>query len=315
MIKVLRDDRSTPVRRAPIAALAMVTLIPLAGCGAARSATTESSKSTVTATATPTAEHGNQAFRDLEKQRDARLGVWALDTGTGRTVTWRANERFPYASTFKALAAGAVLRQDSIKKLDRVVRYTTKDLVANSPVTKEHVATGMTVRELCDAAIRFSDNTAGNMLFRELGGPRGLRAALERIGDHTTHVDRIETALNTAIPGDVRDTSTPRALGTDLRKFALGHVLPKAKQALLVDWLRRNTTGDAVIRAGVPAGWTVGDKTGSAAYGTRNDIAIAWPPNRAPIVFAITSTHTAEDAQSDDALVEAATRIVVARLT
>jgi beta-lactamase class A len=173
----------------------------------------------------------------------------------------------------------------------------------------------MTVRALCDAAIRYSDNTAGNLLFRQLGGPSGLSAGLKRIGDDTTHADRIEPDLNAAVPGDVRDTSTPQALSADLRKFAVGNALPKADRALLNDWLQRNTTGAALIRAGVPAGGKVGDKTGAGDYGTRNDIAVVRAPHRAPIVLAILSSRTAQNATYDNALIAEATKAVMSALT
>ncbi|WP_406567632.1 class A beta-lactamase [Actinoallomurus spadix] len=299
--------------RAPFAALAALALVPLSACGAAGDATTASAKAT--ATTVPAAQRNDQAFQALEKRYDARLGVWALDTGTGKVVAWRADERFAYASTSKVPIVGTVLRQDSIKRLDHVVKYTTADLVTYSPVTEKHVATGMTIRELCDAALRFSDNTAANLLFREIGGPSGLGAALRRIGDRTSHVDRVEPDLNSAVPGDIRDTSTPRQFGTDLRAYTLGHVLPTPKRDLLIDWMRRNTTGDKVIRAGVPDGWTVGDKTGTGSYGTRNDIAVAWPPHRAPIVIAVLTTHAAKEAATSDDLVRDAAKAVVDRLT
>ncbi|GAB3985020.1 class A beta-lactamase [Actinoallomurus acanthiterrae] len=302
-----QEDRSIR-RRAGVAAFAVLTLVPLTACGTAGHATTASAK--VSATATPAAERTDQAFQALEKQHDARLGVWALDTGTGRVVSWRAGERFAYASTHKVLSSGSVLRQDSMKRLNTVVKYTSKDLVNYSPITEKNVDKGMTVRALCDAALRYSDNTAANLLFRELGGPSALQAALRRIGDVTTHVDRNEPTLNTAIPGDVRDTTTPWQMGLDLRKYVLSPLLPAPKRAMLIDWMRRNTTGGALIRAGFPSDWTVGDKTGSGDYGTRNDVAVAWPPHRAPIVITVYTTRSTKDAKTDDSLVAAAAKVV-----
>ncbi|WP_433182173.1 class A beta-lactamase [Actinoallomurus sp. CA-150999] len=312
MTNARQEDRSIR-RRTGVAALAVLALVPLTACGTAGHATTASAK--VSATATPAAERTDQAFQSLEKQHDARLGVWALDTGTGRVVSWRAGERFAYASTHKVLSSSNVLRQDSMKRLNTVVKYTSKDLVDYSPITEKNVDKGMTVRALCDAALRYSDNTAANLLFRELGGPSALQAALRRIGDVTTHVDRTEPTLNTAIPGDVRDTTTPQQMGLDLQKYTLGHLLPKPKRAMLIDWMRRNTTGGALIRAGVPSDWTIGDKTGSGDYGTRNDIAVAWPPHRAPIVITVFTTRSAKDAKTDDALVAAAAKVVAGRLS
>jgi len=250
----------------------------------------------------------HQTFVQLEKKFDARLGVYAIDTSTGRTVAYRPDERFAFASTYKALAAGAVLQQNSIDELNKVITYTKEDLVTYSPITEKYVDTGMTLREICDAAIRYSDNTAGNLLFKKLGGPDGFEKALRQIGDSVTKSDRFETDLNEAIPGDIRDTSTPRALATSLKAFTVGDVLPVDKRKILTDWMRGNTTGDKLIRAGVPKGWEVGDKTGAGSYGTRNDIAIVWPPNRAPIVIAIMSSRDTKDATYNDALIAEATK-------
>jgi beta-lactamase class A len=242
-------------------------------------------------------------FRLLEREFGARLGVYAVDTGTGRELAYRADDRFGFASTFKALAAGAILRRTTIDGLAKRLTYGRADLVTYSPVTEQHVATGMTLREVLDAAVRYSDNTAANLLFRELGGPSGLAEALRDIGDTTTHVDRIEPDLSDTAPGDIRDTSTPRAMATSLRAFTVGDALPEDERALLTELLRTNTTGDALIRAGTPKGWLVGDKTGTGTYGTRNDIAVIWPPDRAPIVLAVMSDRMAEDAEHDDELI------------
>lgn len=250
----------------------------------------------------------------IERRYHARLGVYAVDTGTGRTVAYRADERFAYASTFKVLTTGLLLDRSTNADLDRVVRYRPADLLEYAPITKQHVRTGMRVRDLMAAALRYSDNTAANLLMARLGGPAALRAALRGIGDTTTHTDRTEPTLNTATPGDVRDTSTPRVMGDDLRKLALGDVLPADKRRLLTGWLVTNTTGGPYIRAGVPAGWKVGDKTGNGGYGTRNDIAVAWPPGRAPIVIAVLSTRGKPNATSDDKLIADTTKATVAAL-
>ncbi|MFI6073908.1 class A beta-lactamase [Actinoplanes sp. NPDC051343] len=253
-------------------------------------------------------------FAQAESSHDARLGVYAVDTGSGRTVTYHADQRFAYASTLKTFAAAAVLDRTSEAGMSRVVHYTRDDLVDFSPVTSLHVDEGMTLTAIADAAITVSDNTAGNLLFRELGGPAGLERQLRATGDHITSVDRIEPDLNTAIPGDRRDTTTPRAFGRDLRAYALGWELCPGDRGELVALLRANTTGGNTIRAGVPAGWTVGDKTGTASYGSRNDIAVLWPPAGAPIVLTVFTTHDDPGAATDDALVAEATRIALARL-
>ncbi|WP_344272744.1 class A beta-lactamase [Streptomyces hebeiensis] len=279
-------------------------------------AATVSTRSTDSAPASSSHERGTKALADVERRFDARLGVYVLDTGTGRTVTYRADERFAHASTFKALLAGVVLKRTSDARLDHTVRYDAEDVERSgyAPITSRHVDEGMTIRALTDAALRHSDNTAANLLLEELGGPAELQAALRELGNRTTNVDRWEPELNEATPGDVRDTSTPRALGTDLRRFVLGDALPEDRRQLLTDWLVRNTTGDPFIRAGVPDGWKVGDKTGTGEYGTRNDIAIAWPPGRDPVVIAVQSDRGVADADSDDALIAEATKAALAAL-
>ncbi len=252
--------------------------------------------------------HIDREFAQLESKFDARLGVYAIDTGTNRKVAYRPNERFAYASTYKALATGAVLQQNSIDQLNKIITYTKDDLVTYSPITMAHVDTGMTLEEICEAAIRYSDNTAGNLLLKKLGGPDGFEKALRQIGDRTTEADRFETDLNEAAPGDIRDTSTAKALAADLKAFTVGHVLPTDKRKFLTDWMRGNSTGDQLIRAGVPKGWEAGDKSGAGGYGTRNDIAIVWPPNRAPIIIAILSTRNTKDATYDNALIAEAAK-------
>jgi beta-lactamase class A len=266
---------------------------------------------TATATITTATDH---TFAQLEQRFGARLGVYILDVDTGRTVTYRPDERFAYASTYKALIAGFLLQKDSDAELAHVVTYSSADLQSHSPVTSKHVATGMTVTALMAAAMQYSDNTASNLLLDRLGGPGGLRTALRTIGDTTTHADRNEPTVNTAIPGDIRDTSTPRTLGTDLRQFVLGGVLSTTRREQLTNLLVGNTTGGTSIRAGVPSGWKVGDRTGNAYYGTLNDIAIAWPKSGGPVVIAVQSDRHAQNATFTPALIADATKAGLAAL-
>ncbi|MCP1534140.1 beta-lactamase class A [Bacillus velezensis] len=253
----------------------------------------------------------NQKFVQLEKKFDARLGVYAIDTGSNKTIAYRPNERFAYASTYKVLAAAAVLKKSSNEKLNAIIRYSKDDLVTYSPITEKHLDTGMSLKEISEAAVRYSDNTAGNLLLQQLGGPKGFEKSLKQIGDHVTKADRFETDLNSAIPGDRRDTSTAKALANDLKTFALGNTLTADKRTILTDWMRGNATGDELIRAGAPAGWEVGDKSGAGSYGTRNDIAIVWPPDRAPIVLAILSNRFTEDANYNNALIAEAAKVAL----
>lgn len=259
---------STPVRRRLPAAI--VPLALLVACSTpsevtapppspTRSAAPSSSASVDAAT--------GQAFTWLEERFDARLGVYAVDTTSGRSVTHRADERFAYASTVKVLAAAVVPDRTTPAELAQVVPYDADDLVAYSPVTEERLGTGMTLGEVAEAAVRRSDNTAANLLLERIGGPPALDAALA-----------------------------------------------EEDRAQLVEWMSGNTTGDALVRAGVPAGWDVADKSGAAAYGTRNDIAVVYPPDGEPIVVAIMSDRGGPDDRYDDALVAEAARVVVEAL-
>ncbi|RAN94714.1 Beta-lactamase [Micromonospora saelicesensis] len=301
------------VRRLAIVVATASTVVALAGCGSGGETTEARTTPSPEVTLAPSAA-ADQEFRRLEEQFGARLGIYAVDTGTGRTVEYRADERFAYASTWKALAAAEVLDGTTDAQLDRVVRYSAQDLVAHSPVTEKHVGEGMSLRALADAAVRYSDNTAGNLLLRHLGGPAGFESKLRALGDTVTDVARYETALNEGTPGDKRDTGTARALAGDLRAYTVGVALQPADRDVLIGWLRGNTTGAALVRAGVPAGWVVGDKTGTGGYGTRNDIAVIWPPDRAPIVLAVLSSRDKKDATPDDAVIAQAAEVVVARL-
>ncbi|WP_406406408.1 class A beta-lactamase [Streptomyces halstedii] len=330
--------RHARARRAVVGAFTALALVPLTACGEggpqASSPDTAPSDTASLNPASPdtappapgasaTASSGTRAnapetadaFEKLEAEFDARLGVYALDTGTGREVTHHADERFAYASTFKALAAGAVLRTYKVSGMDRVITYSQDDLVPNSPVTEKHVGTGMTLDALCDAAVRHSDNTAANLLLDRLGGPKGLGALLAELGDGVTRMERREPELSSWVPGSTRDTTTPRAFAGNLRAFVLGDVLGAAERARLTRWLRTNTTGDEVIRAGVPDDWTVGDKTGTGTgYGIRNDIAVLWPPDRAPVVVAVLSNRDGEDDAYDNRLLAKAAAVVVRAL-
>lgn len=238
----------------------------------------------------------SKQLADIEKASGGRLGVGVLDTGNGRRAGHRADERFPLCSTFKFLAAAFVLaRVDQRKeRLERRVVYGPRDLVTHSPVTEKHAdGTGMTVAQLCEATLTLSDNTAANLLLQSFGGPKGLTAFMRSIGDAKTRLDRFETALNEARPGDLRDTTTPAAMSRSMQKILLGDILTQPSRAQLLQWLDGNKTGDERIRAGLPADWKVGDRTGSGQNGTTNDIAILRPPGRAPILLSVYLTETA----------------------
>jgi len=235
----------------------------------------------------------------LERKHGGRLGVAILDSASGKLVTQRGDERFALCSTFKFLAAAFVLlridRQE--ESLTRRVVYAKDDLVTYSPTTEKHVAGGLTIAEICEAAMVLSDNTAGNLLLDSFGGPAGLTAFMRSLGDTVSRLDRRETELNEATPGDPRDTTTPLAMLDMLRKIVLGSLLSASSREQLIAWLVANKTGNKRLRAGAPQGWRVGDKTGGGSNGATNDIAVIWPPDRAPILVA---AYYAEARATDD---------------
>jgi beta-lactamase class A len=233
----------------------------------------------------------------IETRSRGRLGCATLDLSSGKRDGQHMNERFPMCSTFKFLAAALVLKRcDQDKEdLNRRVTYTRSDLLSYAPVTQQHVNDGMTVGQLCEAAVTLSDNTAANLLLTSIGGPSGLTAFLRSIGDTTTRLDRTEPALNECTPGDPRDTTTPAAMLENLHRILFGDVLNFSCRALLTNWMMGNKTGDARLRAGMPHAWRAADKTGTGDHGTTNDIAALWPPHRSPILVTTYLTQSPLD--------------------
>ncbi|WP_411147086.1 class A beta-lactamase [Streptomyces sp. A30] len=245
-------------------------------------------------------------LRRLGEQHGARLGVFAHNLATKRSVRHRADELFPMCSLFKTLASAAVLRDldRNGEFLARRIHYTEADLpAAGSDKTREHLAEGMTVAELAEVAITFSDNGAGNLLLRELGGPTAITRFCRSLGDPVTRLDRWETDLNSAEPWRITDTTSPYAIGRTYGRLVLGDALNRKDRALLTHWLLNNTTSGKRFRAGLPTTWTIADKTGSGSYGTTNNVGIAWTDTGAPVVLSVLSTKPDQDAAWDDALV------------
>src|SRR5437762_7233854 len=253
----------------------------------------------------------------IEARIGGRIGVTALDTSNGKRFDHRADERFPMCSTFKFLAAAAVLKRvdEQQENLQRFVPYGAKDISVYAPVTKEHLKDGgMTLGALCEAAIAQSDNTAGNLLLDAVGGPAGVTNFARSLGDQVTRLDRKEPDLNSAIPGDDRDTTTPGSMLADMTRILTGDVLSRSSRSQLEVWLQRNKTGTGMIRAGVPTDWIIGDKTGSGANGATNDIAIMRPPDRAPVLLAIYSVGSTATANDRAAAIAEVARIVAESL-
>ena len=259
------------------------------------------------------------AFAELEKRNHGRLGVAALDTGTGRHLQHRENERFALCSTFKFLAAAAVLQRvdQGRERLDRRVSYGERDLLEHSPVSTEHANSGsMSLEEACAAAVQWSDNTAANKLFELLEGPAGLTRFIRSLGDDVTRLDRIETDLNVVAPGDVRDTTSPASMLKLLSTVLFGQVLSPASRAQLQAWMLDAKVGEKRLAAGLPAGWRIAHKPGTWDTET-NDVGVIWPPDRAPIVMAAFFNYTSGPDGSGDAhedVLRDAARIVVEKL-
>ena len=237
---------------------------------------------------------------ELEARHGGRLGVCMLGPGAGRRVGRRADERFAMCSTFKVLAAALALTrvergQDS---LERRILYDRAAVVAYSPETGNHAGEGMTLGEICKAALTLSDNTAGNLMLDSFGGPPALTCYARGLGDDVTELDRFETGLNEATPGDPRDTTTPAAMAANLDKILLGDALSARSRQQLTAWMLANRTGDRRLRAGVPGDWRVADKTGGGGNAATNDIAVLWPPDRGPLVVTV---YFAESPASEDA--------------
>ncbi|UFZ05928.1 class A beta-lactamase [Bradyrhizobium ontarionense] len=237
---------------------------------------------------------------EIEAYSGARLGVALLDTASGSLSGHRLDERFAMCSTFKALLAAAVLAKVDVgtEQLARRIPITQADILAYAPVTKIYVGTsGLSVAELCEAAVTVSDNTAANLLLATLGGPAGLTRAIRAFGDAISRLDRTEPDLNEAKPGDVRDTTTPAAMAQTLATLTTGHALSAASRDLLTGWMIGCQTGGARLRAGLPKEWRIGDKTGTGAHGSSNDVAVIWPAGRAPVIV---SSYLTESTASDD---------------
>lgn len=262
-----------------------------------------------------------RALADLERQHGARLGVFARNLVTGRSVAYRADELFPICSVHKTITAAAVLRDLDRNGafLAKRVHYTEQDVTAAgyAPITgtPEHLANGMTVGELCAAAIDYSDNAAANLLLRELGGPTAITRFCRSIGDEVTRLDRWEPELNSAEPGRVTDTTSPAAIGWTNVKLVLGDALAPRERRQLTQWLLADTTSGARFRAGLPKDWTLADKTGTGDYGTTNDVGIAWTPSGTPLVLAVLSTKPDADAPADEPLVADTAALLASALT
>jgi len=249
---------------------------------------------------------------ELENSFDGRIGLYAINTANHQKIEHRSQERFPIQSTFKVLAVSAILKESATTPnlLEQKMLFQNKDLVSNSPVTEKHIPDGMKISELCAAAIMYSNNTATNLLLQKLGGPKNITAFARSIHDNQFRIDSWEPELNSD-PHNIIDTSTPKAMAKSLQKLTLGNVLTAPSRDKLIQWMKDNTTGNTRIRAGVPQGWVVADKTGTGAdYGISNDIAVIWPGKCSPLVMAIYTIQNKKDSVRRDEIIASVAHMV-----
>jgi beta-lactamase class A len=258
----------------------------------------------------------------LEARAGGRLGVCILDTQTGRHIGNRLDERFAMCSTFKLPLAAVVLREADRGRLrlDERIAFSEKDMLSHAPVTGKHLTEGgMTIVALAEAAQVTSDNVAANLLIRRLGGPAAFTTLLGALGDRVTRLDRYEPTMNLVLPGEVNDTTTPRAMAMTISQCLTGGLLTSKSRDLLVSWMIATQTGSKRIRAGLPKDWRSGDKTGTATAATMtdkcNDVAVAWPPGKAPMIVAAyfdSAVTSAETRDEDQAVLAEVGRIAAA---
>lgn len=255
-----------------------------------------------------------QAAQAWEQRLGARIGLSVFDTGTLRQWSYRSDQRFPMASTSKAFLCAALLHAGP-DLLNRQVTIRTQDLLAYAPVTREALGQSRSAAELCAITLRTSDNTAANRVLDVLGGPAAVTRFLRASGDAETRLDRNEPALNEAAPGDPRDTTTPRAAAHTLAALLLGPALPAPGAAQLTAWLAANEVAAPLLRASLPAGWQIADRSGAGGHGTRAILAAVWPPGRSPVMVAIYLTDTAASMEARNHAIAALGAVIFRQVT
>ena len=269
---------------------------------------------TKSATGNPTTNSKSsvdQQLAKLEAGFNGKIGVYAINTFNNEVIQYRANERFPVQSTLKLIGVAALLKhnESNINGLQEKIHYTKKDLMYWHPVTGINLANGMTLEEFGEAAVSYSDNPAMNLILKKYGGPQFATEFARSIGNKTFNVEHYEGEMNSD-PKNIQDTSTPKDMAISVQKLTLGNVLTPTLRAKLVTWLKNDTVGYKRIRAGVPGGWIVADKTGSGDYGVANDVGVMWSPACKPVVLAIYTVQNNPKAKNRDDIVASTTSIV-----
>lgn len=249
------------------------------------------------------ADHGIiEAVQRIETRLDLRVGLFVIDTGSGGILGYRQDERFAMASTFKTLACAAALASGEAV-LNHMTRIEKADLRPHSPVTETRVGESLSTRDLCAITLRTSDNAAANAILTSIGGPPALTRFLRSSGDDTTRLDRYEPELNSATPGDPRDTTTPQAMAETLQRLLLGGALAPGARAQLEDWMTANAVADRLLRSELPKGWSIADRSGAGGNGTRGVIALVRRPTGAPLVVAIYMDGRSHPLETRDAAI------------
>jgi beta-lactamase class A len=249
-------------------------------------------------------------LENLEKKLNGKIGVYAINNNNNQIIAYRENERFPVQSTLKLIGVAALLKASNREiNLQEKIRYTNNDLITWHPITGKYMDKGMTLEALAEAAISYSDNPAMNLIMKRLGGPKFVTDFAHTIGNKSFNVTHYEGDLNSN-PRVAHDTSTPKDMAISLEKLTMGNILEVSRREQLITWMRNNTTGNKRIRAGVPIGWVVADKTGSGDYGIANDIGIIWSPLCKSIILAIYTVQNKENAKKRDDIVASTTNVV-----
>ncbi len=251
-------------------------------------------------------------FKQLEKQFGGKIGVYAINTNNGQIIAYRDQERFPVQSTLKLMGVAALLKASDADQslLQEKIHYTPADLTPWHPITGKYLGTGMTLEALSEAAITYSDNPAMNLIMKKLGGPAAITNFAHSIGNSSFCIEHEEGSLNSN-PNSMQDTATPRDMAMSVRQLMLGTILSSAQKEQLTTWMKNNTTGYKRMRAGVPLGWAVADKTGSGEYGVANDIGILLPPACKPVVLAIYTARNKPNAERKEEVIASATHLVL----
>lgn len=257
----------------------------------------------------------SQKLQQLEVKNHVDIGLSAIETYNNTPINFNANKRFPMDSTSKLMTVSAILKkiESDPSLLKQKIFFTTEDVKKSgyAPIASKHIKSGMTVADLCAASLEYSDNAAVNQLMKILGGPDKVTQFARSIGDKKYFLVRWEPDLNSAIPDDKRDTTTPLAMADSVQKLVLGNALDYSKRKLLQDWLRHCKTGDDRIRAGVPHYFIVADKTGTGDYGSIGDIGVIWRTHGAPVVLVVYVRKNEKNSHTSDKVIAQATKIVM----